>query len=117
MLPGMMDPAKHAFYQHDNIEDVFDPTADTSIARTVEKWSQEWGRGIYVPQPNTFWPTFLNVRGARCVQDETTKSSINKDMWDSFLAVLEDHLLRSNSEWHVDAARIAVIANPQYWAI
>lgn len=54
-------------------------------------------------------PTFFNIRGTRYMQ--TTKFPINKDMWDSFLPVLEHRFLDRDNEWRVwdmPASRMAI---------
>lgn len=109
MLPGMMDPARYAFYQHDGIKDVFKPDRDVSIARVMESWAQYWGRGVTAPPRNQFWPVFLNITGTHCQVAPASKSSINISMWDEFVPVLETHILDPDSEWYVPAEEIAIV--------
>lgn len=108
MLPGLFDPARKAFYSKRDIEDVMPPGADTSIAHTVEIWVM--AQGGSPPPLGKYWPLVANIPNTECDKVQTSKSSMNKEMWDIFFEkALWPDFLSPKAGLRVDWGRICII--------
>lgn len=110
MLPGLFDPAREAFYKRRNIEVVVNPDADSSIAHGVEMWFMSKTQGGSPPPLGKYWPMFLKIPGTKYVKVTDSKSSINKEMWQTFFDnVLWPDFLSPTSAHRVDWGRLCIL--------
>lgn len=62
------------------------------------------------PPLGKYWPVFANIQNTRCDKLQTSKSPMNKEMWDIFLEkVLRPDFLSPKVEFIVEWGRIYII--------